>query len=488
MKKLLLTVSLSIFAISMAMGQTLQDARNMYLNGNYAEALPIFEQQLKARPNDASINHWYGVSLYMTNGDLDLAEKCLQVGSKRKVQESNLYLGLLYTEWFDFENAEKHFSLYDTYLNRRGSRTKVQKEQEEIALARLEESKKLMRQLRRMVSHTEDVQIIDSIVVKKEHFLSAYALSFSGGKIADFHEVFDANKNVQSTVYFNEKETKIYYAVPDTTRQYSLFTMEYLIDHFGNERQMSKDNFGIEGNTNYPFIMPDGVTVYFAAMDEESIGGYDLFVSRYNLNTDTYLKPERLNMPFNSKGNDYMMVIDEEKGVGWFASDRGLPDEYVCIYTFIPNSVVKIIQSEDNRYLASRAAINSIKDTWIEGVDYSDLIALARKKPVKKAKIHKDFEFVINDDLTYYTLQDFSSKTSRDAYYKIVQMKSELKRIEDELSKERDKYSQATQSTKSALSQTILGLENKSKKLRQDIPTSEVEVRNMEVEMLKSKK
>lgn len=481
MKKLLLIISITIVGVCSTFGQTLQDARKMYLEGNYIEALPIFEQQFRAKPNDASINHWYAVSLYMTGGDLDIAEKCLQLASKRKVQESNMYLALIYTEWFDFDNAEKYFDLYEDHLTRKGSRTKAQKEQEEIALNRLEENRKSMRQLKRMVSHTEDVQIIDSIIVDKENFLFAYNLSFSGGRLAPFSEIFEANKTVESTVYFNEKETKMYYSQPDTTGQYGLFTMEYLIDHFGNEKKMSKDDFGLEGSMNYPFIMSDGVTVYFAAKDPESIGGYDLFVSRYNLNTDTYLKPERLNMPFNSEGNDYMMVIDEEKGVGWFASDRNMEEGKVCIYTYIPNSTVKIIQSEDNRYLANRARISSIEDTWIEGADYSKLIAAGRTKPIKKAVIHKDFEFVINDELTYYTLHDFANKTARDAYFKVVQMKSELKQIQEKLEVEREKYANGSKASKPTLSHTILGLENKERKIKKDIPILEIEVRNLEI-------
>lgn len=91
--------------------------------------------------------------------------------------------------------------------------------------------------------------------------------------------------------------------------------MEKLIDGYGNEKQLSATNFGLTGDVNYPYVMPDGVTIYFAAKDYDSLGGYDLFVSRYNMNNDTYLAPERLNMPFNSMYNDYLMVVDEEKGV-----------------------------------------------------------------------------------------------------------------------------------------------------------------------------
>lgn len=481
MKKISLIIIILLFGNAIIFAQTLQDARKLYLDGKYAEALPIFEQQLDAKPNDASINHWYGVCLYMTGGDLQTAEKCLKVGAGKKVLESNLYLGAIYTDWFDFDAAEKCFDQYEQHLTRKGWRSKAQQEQEAVALQKLKGYQAQMQRLRRMVSHTEDVQVIDSVIVSKKDFLTAYALSFSGGKVVNFTDVFKTDYPVNSTVYLNEKQSKIYFAQPDTAGRYSLYTMEYLLDHFGNERKLSKDDFEMAGDMNYPFVMSDGVTVYFAAQDEENIGGYDLFVTRYNMNNDTYLRPERLNMPFNSQANDYMMVVDEEKGVGWFASDRGMAEGYVCVYTFIPNEVVKIIQSEDNRYLASRAKITSIKDTWVDGVLYDQIIERARRKPQQKESIHKDFEFVVNDQLTYYTLNDFKSTKARDAYNKIVQKKAELKSIAEKLEQARDSYINVSTTQKGSLGNTISGLELKQRTLRQEIPSLEIEVRNQEI-------
>lgn len=481
MKKIFLVAILTLLGSIALLGQTLQDARNLYTEGRYAEALPIFEQQYKAKPNDASINHWYGVSLYMTGGNLEEAEACLKLAAKRKVQEANLFLGAIYTDWFEFDEAEKCFDQYETHLTRKGWRSKAQQEQEAIALSNLKFYRGQMQNLRRMVSHTEDVQIIDSIVVAKEDFLDAYMLSPSGGKVLKMNDAFDIDTYINSTVYVNEKQTKIYFAQPDTAGQFGLYTLEYLLDHFGNEKPISSDNFELLGDINYPFVMPDGVTVYFAAKDEESLGGYDLFVTRYNMNNDTYLRPERLNMPFNSQGNDYMYVVDEEKGVGWFASDRGMDEGYVCVYTFIPNNVVKIIQSEDNRYLSNRARITSIKDTWQEDVSYAQIIERARRQPEVKQKVKKDFEFVINDNLVYYTLHDFKSVKARDAYYAIVKTKAELKDIAQKLEEERVKYMDAPASRKSSMGNGISALEMKQRKLWKEIPTAENEARSLEV-------
>lgn len=61
---------------------------------------------------------------------------------------------------------------------------------------------------------------------------------------------------------------------------------------------------------SYPFLLTDGVTFYFASNEEDrTLGGYDIFVTKYNINTDEYSDPEQLPMPFNSPYNDYMMAM-----------------------------------------------------------------------------------------------------------------------------------------------------------------------------------
>ena len=87
------------------------------------------------------------------------------------------------------------------------------------------------------------------------------------------------------------------------------------MDEWGDEKQLPM-NINSNDDDNYPFVLSDGATIYYSSKGNGSIGGYDLFVTRYNINSDTYLAPEQLGMPFNSPYNDYMMVFDEVKGLG----------------------------------------------------------------------------------------------------------------------------------------------------------------------------
>lgn len=485
MRTLTLIALLCIANISLTFAQSLSDAKNMYLEGDFEKALPIFEAELAANPNDVSLNQWYGACLVETGGDLKRAEECLLIASKKNIQDSFFYLGKIYTLQYKFEEAVEMFGLYEEHLTKRNPRKKkADKERDAIALEKLNEYKKTFNRLYRMATNSEDIQIIDSIVLNKQQFLSAYKLSISGGKLKYFNQVFSSNIPVQSTIYFNEKETKIYYSQPDSSGVYSLFSMQRLLEGYGNERKLSSHNFNMKGDMNYPFVMPDGVTIYFAAKDEESTGGYDLFVSRYNMNNDTYLAPERMNMPFNSIYNDYMYVVDEEKGVGWFASDRFQEEGKVCIYTFIPNKSVKIVDSEDEAYKANRALITSIKDSWHKDSDYSSIIALAKKEPVEETRTLRDFEFVVNDKHTYYTFAEFKNSSARDLYFRTVQMKADLKKSETDLENKRAQYGSSSPEDQRKLTSIILELERKVEQLRKEIPPLEIDARNLEIKEL----
>ncbi|NDV68664.1 M48 family metallopeptidase [Dysgonomonas sp. 25] len=473
-------IILFLLCLTHANAQTLNEAKELYLAGEYEKALPVFKTEYEKKPTDASLNQWYGVCLYETGGDINKAEEYLLVASKKKIRDSFFYLGRIYTWQYRIEEAEQMFATYRSMLKKKG---------DEAASEKLEEKEKDLARIRRMVNNTEDIQIIDSVVVPKEEFLDAYLLTPSSGSLDYFNKVFQANIKVESVVYSNEKGTKIYFAQPDTSKHYRLYSMEKLLDNYGNEKILSRTNFGLDGgNTNYPFILTDGITIYFSAEDKESLGGYDLFVSRYNMNNDTYLTPERLNMPFNSPYNDYLMVIDEEKGIGWFASDRFQEEGDVCVYTFIPNPTTKMVDSEDSRYLASRAMISSIKDTWGEGKSYSDELALARKVPEVKQRVKRDFEFVINDNHTYYTLSDFSNDATRDMYFSVIQKHSEMNELAKTVDNQRMEYHAANADDKRVLFNSIFINERRLEQLQQEIAALELQTRNEEIKALKEAK
>ncbi|NDW19828.1 tetratricopeptide repeat protein [Dysgonomonas sp. 216] len=452
-----------------ATGQSLEEARELYKIGKFKKALPAFEKAYNEQPTDAAINQWYGVCLYETNSDLNKAEQCITFAATKSIPESYLYLGRIYARTYRFDAANDLFEKYAKL-----------KKRDKQAMAILNKERETMEAIKNVALRTEDIQIIDSLIVDKDIFLAAYKISPTSGTISYFNDVFPGNETALGTVYTNEKATKMYYARPDSSG-YSLYSQDKLLEGFGNEKKLSPNNFGLSGNLNYPFMMTDGVTIYFAAEDKDGLGGYDIYVTRYNMNNDTYLTPERLTMPFNSYFNDYMMVVDEYKGIGWFATDRFQPQGKVCIYTFIPNEQVALVDSDNENYLVGRAIISSIKDSWKPGADYSKERELALKEIRSQQEKAKDFEFVINDQYTYYLYSDFKNQEAKNMFLQLVGLKRELSNTDSQLEQLRDAYS-AGKST--AKANEILNAEQKQMQLGKQIKELEVKTRNKEVQSL----
>lgn len=449
----------------------LSQAKVDYKNRAFDKALPVFEKEYNMKPNDPSLNLWYGVCLLETGGDLKKAEECLLNASKRNLPESYLYLGYLYVNGYRVSEAEE---LYARYAKARP------REKETVLAPYIQDLEKM----KKAISRTEDIQIIDSLIVDKRSFLSAYKLSPEAGTLSQYRDVFESSNNVESVVYINEKGSKIYFGEPSKGK-YSLFSMDKLLSGYGNKKMLSSDNFGLDGDINYPFVLTDGSTIYFSAKDDNGLGGYDIYVTRYNLNNDSYLSPELLNMPFNSPANDYLYVFDEEKGVGWFATDRFQPEGKLCVYTFIPNEEVSLLENDDEKYVESRARIASIRDSWKPGKDYRSIREKAKKQVVKVEAKSSDFTFIVDDSHVYHFYTDFKSKKARDMFSELQSKQKRLDTLNDDLQNKRFDYSKASANQKKTLSGLISDLEVSQEQLEKTISDLIVNVRNEEIRSLK---
>lgn len=457
---LLSTITITINA------QTIDDAKMWYQEGKYAEALPILMEEYNLNPENKLINQFLGISLFEI-GKFVESEKYLTFASNSSISEVYIYLGELYTLQYKFDEAEGLFSKYEKA-----------KKKDKIALEVLEEKRNFADQLKRLTRRTENVQIIDSMVISKSNLLDAYFLSSTSGNLKLANEFFKNKTSNSSILYVNEKQNKVLFSQNDSVNGSDLFSMEKLLDSFGNQKRLPETINNIADQA-FPFVMPDGLTIYFASNGNSSIGGYDLFVTRYNLTTDSYLNPNQLNMPFNSPFNDYLLVIDETKGVGWFASDRYQPEGFVCVYTFIPSEKVVLLESEDETYLSRRAKIASIKESWLPQTDYTSLITLAKKIDIPNNQQTNEFVFVINDSNTYNRLADFKSKEARELFEQAITNENKLESTVNQLSSLREQFSNVN-SRNDILRSSIFQLENEVNSLYKNIKRLKTSARNAE--------
>ena len=318
------------------------------------------------------------------------------------------------------------------------------------------------------------VVIVDSVVVPKSNFVKHIPLPPECGKIEQVGEGFQ---------YTNEFGDRMLLSVADTTTSHVYSKIKE-----GGEWGKQKYEESL-AEANYPFLMTDGITLYLSKRGEETLGGYDIFVTRYDSDDKEYLKPQNIGFPFNSEANDYLYIEDELDSLGWFVTDRRQEEGMVCIYTFVPPSShdTYSIEDDDVELVRDRAAITSISDTW--NGNYKELNSakerlsnLIKRQSVTVKK--SDFTFVINDDVVYTNADDFKAPGNRQNIQQLQNLKKTLEKEEKELDEARVKYHSTSEFRRDSQKNIILAAEKDVAQLRSEIADLTKQIRNEEIKYL----
>ena len=332
---------------------------------------------------------------------------------------------------------------------------------------------------------TQQIVIIDSIVTDKDRFLSQYRLSSETGTLTTTGQFF--GKSLSGYAFLNEMGNKVYFSRTDGSGFHRLYTSDKLGTVWGEGTPLKGLSEGIT-DADYPFMMNDGITFYFAAQGEESIGGYDIFFTRYDSRSGSFLKPENIGMPFNSEANDYMYAADEETGIGYFVSDRRQPEGKVCVYIFIlPETRRSYDPSKyTEQQIRDFADITRIADTWGNGnerraaLDRLKAIGTTDAPPAAETASATNTAIVINDRLTYTSVKDFRSPAAANHYRELLKARERQATIEADLQKTRDRYARADEDGRRLLREVILHNEEQALLLRDTIHALEKQIRNEE--------
>ncbi len=299
-----------------------------------------------------------------------------------------------------------------------------------------------------MLRGTECVTFIDSIVVPKADMLQAIHLSPEVGQLVSISSLKNALQTkgdfFGEVGYQNELGDRLIYATNDSVTGTLHLHEAYRSGSQWGEALSLAGMDTPDTEQDFPFVMPDGVTLYYGAQGEDCLGGYDVFVTRYNADSKQFLKAENMGMPFNSPANDYLLAIDEVNNLGWLVTDRNQAEGNVCVYVFISSTSREVYEMSDaNRTKVLHAAqLHSIADTQTD----SEAVAQAkvRLQNVRSAQkqttsangsstqVHR---YIINDQTVYTSLSQFRSEAAQ----RIAQQADEVEAQIESMAQEQDK-------------------------------------------------
>ena len=243
---------------------------------------------------------------------------------------------------YEFEEAA---DLFDEYREKLNKQKKPLDEELEIYELRNEIASGALERVQK-------ITIVDSISVDRDKFFEVYKLAESAGKIGNLADLklknaFPGMKTTDSELegvgiaFISENGDYVFTTIEEDIKDGDeiittsvLKESRRLLNGEWENRETLEGDLEKSGDFLYPFMSGDGQTFYFANNGEDSMGGLDIFVAQKDPLTGQFLQPLNLGMPFNSPYDDFMMAIDEEKGVGWWATDRNSEDGKVTVYVY----------------------------------------------------------------------------------------------------------------------------------------------------------
>lgn len=388
--------------------QSVSQAEKLFNSGKYEESSAIYKILVEQRPSDAMLKYKYARTLMAINR-YDEAIPFLQVAVDKKIKKANYYLYQAYFNRYYFDKAASSLMLYIELMD--GKLDNDKQIQAQLLQAQLGAS---------MIDRVEDIAIVDSIKIEKLNFLSAYRLPSELGRIEHYYELLGVQTPKQQMVYYSGRGDRMFFADNDNG-DLNLKISFRLIDGWSDVVNIS-DVLNTGEDENYPYVMADGVTIYFASKGHNSLGGYDIFMSRYNISNEDYSEPVNIGMPFNSPANDYMMVLDEMAQVGWFATDRFQHPDTVVVYEFVPSQQKKMIENEDEEYMRQAAQLKVYRKANYHTSQDEDAEESKRQKK-------NEINFIVTDKLVYTDIAQFVSEDAKLLCQKVIETEKRLSTI-----------------------------------------------------------
>lgn len=335
------------------------DIRYYLEEGEFDTASQMLALALEDTENSSIAGKLYqleGEIQYNSPGQRRASHLAFMEARQRGIPEASLYLGRLAMLDYNFPEAQKLFGEY----SERMKKAKRQLDPDfTFDTADLEEGK---RQFARM----QEIVVIDAVKVPKKEFFKHLRLPLSAGRVVATSELpLTAGVERGPAGYISESgELMMWSELNDSTGMLGLMEASKLIDGTLSEPHPAPDFLAQEGDAINPFLSADGTTLYYAANGDNSVGGFDIFLATRDPLTGEYLQPVNAGIPFNSAADEYVMAIDEENGVGWWATDRHyLPDDQITLYVYVlPEARVNLDTDDEEKRL--RARLDDIRLTW----------------------------------------------------------------------------------------------------------------------------
>jgi tetratricopeptide (TPR) repeat protein len=307
----------------------IKKAQNLFNKKDYQEALPLFAQLVSVNPANPEYNYKFGVcALFGDRSDRRRPIRYLNNALKAMGDDPglNYHLGLAYYQNQEFNNAMRYFNLY---LGKLGPNSP---ERPPI----LEKINACLNGL--ILEHTNVIdEIISKVEFKTDNFHRAYRADEFDGMLVlkpeNLVSSYEKKTGQNNFVFINEPRDVLYFSGYEAnSTQKDIFRVTLNDKGEWGKPEKLPDIINTNYDEDYPIVVNNGNTIYFSSKGHNSIGGFDIFKSTLDPETNTFSTPENLGVGINSTFDDILFIPDKTGSFAWFTTDRDNLNGAVNVY------------------------------------------------------------------------------------------------------------------------------------------------------------
>lgn len=302
-------------------------ADKLFDTDQYLDATPLYLRLLSLQPRDANYNYRYGACLTHNSNNKQEAIRYLSfaVNDPGIASEAFYYLGKALHLNYQFNDAIKNYTLY---LEKRDKTSKQFDAEREIQMCQ---------NGKRLITTISDLVVLDKKEISSDKFFRIYELNDIGGSLlvtAEFQTKIDKKNNHTPLIHFPQNPSVIYYSSfgEGGSTGKDIYVRRKLPDGTYGMPQPIPGNVNTKFDEDFPYMHPDGSYLYFSSKGHNSMGGYDVFRSKLDPETNTFGPPENMDFAISSPDDDLLYLVDSMNVNAYFASARQSQDGKLYVY------------------------------------------------------------------------------------------------------------------------------------------------------------
>ncbi|MBL4862645.1 MAG: PD40 domain-containing protein, partial [Crocinitomicaceae bacterium] len=191
---------------------------------------------------------------------------------------------------------------------------------------------------KKLLSTFTDIIVAEKLEIDQSKFFRLYSDAKTiGGDILvtlEFQSKLDKKMGHIPVVHYPPQAKAIYYASygNNMSTGKDIYIRRKLPDGKWGKPQLVPGEVNTNEDEDYPYMHPSGKFLYFSSTGHNSMGGYDVFMSRFNPNINAFTLPENVDFAISSPDDDLFYVVDSLFQNAYFASSRQSQDGKIHVY------------------------------------------------------------------------------------------------------------------------------------------------------------